>query len=111
MKGVEVKSVESMPAVNVKGKVTAECTGWESGVWFQLRTGATGKCKITCLSNENLYMGIYTYDPETREIVKVWTAEMNISYHRTVLIMFHRMSMALQLWTSGSILLMKKLCR
>ena len=58
-----------MPAVNVKGKVTAECTGWKSGVWFQLRTGATGKCKITCLSNENLYMGIYTYDPETREFV------------------------------------------
>ena len=69
VKGVEVKSVESMPAVNVKGKVTAECTGWKSGVWFQLRTGATGKCKITCLSNENLYMGIYTYDPETREFV------------------------------------------
>ena len=69
VKGVEVKSVESMPAVNVKGKVTAECTGWKSGVWFQLRTGATGKCKITCLSNENQYMGIYTYDPETREFV------------------------------------------
>ena len=64
VKGVEVKPVQSMPAVNVKGSVTVENTG--RGAWFQLRTGATGNCKIEYVESKNAYLDFYRYDTDSR---------------------------------------------
>ena len=68
IKDVEVKPVEEIPAINVKGKVTVEPAGVGTESWFQLRTGATGRCKIDCAGVDEQGLSICQYNPETREL-------------------------------------------
>ena len=68
IKDVEVKPVEEIPAINIKGKITVEPAGVGAGTWFQLRTGATGTCKIDCVGDVLQGLDICRYNPETREL-------------------------------------------
>lgn len=65
VKNVEVKPVEEIPEVNVKGSVETNCTG-NKHAWIRLKTGATGKCKITI--SDGFYINVYQYYREFRSM-------------------------------------------
>lgn len=65
IKNIEVKPVEEIPEVNVKGLTVTNCTG-NKHAWIRLKTGATGKCKIAI--SDGYYINVYEYQRELRSM-------------------------------------------